>query len=128
MYAQVPLYPEQASTTAERVDTLFLFQLAITSAVGMLVTGLIIYFIVRYRRNKGPVVTPRITGWIPIELAWSIVPFFIFMVMFIWGAEIYTSVAEPPPDAMEVFVVGKRWMWKVQHQTGQREMNELHVP
>ncbi len=128
MFAQVPLYPEQASTTAERVDALFLFQLAITSAMGILVSCLILYFVVRYRRRQGKTSTPRITGWTSIELAWSIVPFFIFLVMFVWGAEIFLNVAQPPPDAMEIFVVGKRWMWKFQHQTGQREINEIHVP
>lgn len=128
MFAQVPLYPEQASTTAERVDALFLFQLAVTTAVGMLVTCLILYFVVRYRRRAHKIATPRITGWTSIELAWSIIPFFIFMVMFVWGAEIFLDVAQPPPDAMEIFVVGKRWMWKFQHQTGQREINEIHIP
>jgi cytochrome c oxidase subunit 2 len=48
--------------------------------------------------------------------------------MFVWGAEIFLDVAQPPPDAMEIFVVGKRWMWKFQHQTGQREINEIHIP
>jgi cytochrome c oxidase subunit 2 len=128
MFAQVPLYPEQASTTAERVDALFLFQLAITSAMGVLVSCLILYFVVRYRRSSSRKSTPRITGWTSIEVAWSIVPFIIFMVMFVWGAEIFLNVAQPPADAMEIFVVGKRWMWKFQHQTGQREINEIHVP
>jgi cytochrome c oxidase subunit 2 len=127
MFAQVPLYPEQASSTAERVDALFLFQLAITSAMGVLISCLIIYFVVRYRRRP-TAATPRITGSIPLELAWSIVPLIIFLVMFVWGAEIFLNVAQPPPDAMEIFVVGKRWMWKFQHQTGQREINEIHVP
>src|SRR5262245_18285094 len=103
MFAQVPLYAVQASTTADRVDTLFLFQLGVTSAVGVLVTCLILYFVVRYRRRPTKIVTPRIHGWTPIELAWSIVPFFIFVVMFVWGAEIFMDVAQPPPDAMEVF-------------------------
>src|SRR5262245_37144246 len=107
MFAQVPLYPEQASTTAERVDALFIFQLAITSTVALVVTCLILYFVVRYRRRPGQMITPRIAGWIPIELAWSIVPFFIFMVMFVWGAQIFMDVARPPPNAMEVSVVGK---------------------
>ncbi len=128
MFAQVPLFPEQASATAERVDALFLFQLAVITAVGTLVTCLILYFVVRYRRRPGRTATPRITGWTPIELAWSIVPFFIFLIMFVWGAEIFLDVAQPPPDAMEIFVVGKRWMWKFQHETGQREINELHLP
>jgi cytochrome c oxidase subunit 2 len=128
MFAQVPLIPEQASTTAERVDALFLFQLAVTSSMGVLVTSLILYFIARYRRRSKQAATPRITGWTPIELAWSTVPFIIFVIMFVWGAQIFLDVARPPPDAMEIFVVGKRWMWKFQHQTGQREINELHIP
>jgi cytochrome c oxidase subunit II len=128
LFAQVPLYPEQASTTAQRVDSLFLFQLAVTSTVGIIVTVLILYFVVRYRRRPGLIATPRITGLTSLEVAWSVIPFVIFIIMFVWGAVIYMDVAQPPPDAMEVFVVGKRWMWKLQHMTGQREINELHIP
>src|SRR5260370_9854810 len=128
MFAQVPLYPEQASTTAERVDALFLFELAVTTAVGVLVTCVILYFVARYRRQPGKSATPRITGWTPIELAWSIVPFFIFMVMFVWGAEVFLEVAEPPPEALEIFVAGNGWMRKFQHRTGRRESNEIAMP
>ena len=45
-----------------------------------------------------------------------------------WGAKVYFHMNRPPDDAMTVSVVGKRWMWKLQHPTGQREINELHVP
>ncbi len=128
MFAEIPLFPEQASTMAERVDHLFFFLCVVTGAMAVLVTLLIIYFAFRYRRRAEDETTPRITGNDPLEWFWTIAPLFVFLVMFLWGASIYTSVAQPPPDAPEVFVVGKQWMWKIQHPDGQREINELHLP
>ncbi len=49
-------------------------------------------------------------------------------VMFVWGAKVFFELNRPPDDAMTMSVVGKRWMWKIQHPTGHREVNELHVP
>jgi cytochrome c oxidase subunit II len=89
---------------------------------------LILGFIIRYRRSANPGPTPRITGSIGLELFWTIVPFLIFIGIFVWGADVYFRVARPPDDALEVYVVGKQWMWKFQHASGQREMKELHVP
>jgi cytochrome c oxidase subunit 2 len=63
-----------------------------------------------------------------LELAWTIVPFLITLVVFFWGAKIYFVMASPPPETLNIYVVGKQWMWKVQHLTGQREINQLHVP
>jgi cytochrome c oxidase subunit II len=130
MFAQrVPLFPPQASTTAEGVDHLFFFLCAVTGAAALLVTVLLFSFAIRYRRRGDrdhP--TPRILGSLGLELFWSIIPFLIFCVMFVWGAEVYFKVARPPDDALQVYVVGKQWMWKVQHADGQREINELHIP
>jgi cytochrome c oxidase subunit II len=50
------------------------------------------------------------------------------MTMFVWGARVFFEQYKPPQNAIEVYVVGKQWMWKLQHATGQREINELHVP
>ena len=50
------------------------------------------------------------------------------VVIFVWSAKVFFPMNRPPDDAMTVSVVGKRWMWKLQHPTGQREINELHVP
>jgi cytochrome c oxidase subunit 2 len=128
MFAEVPLWPEQASDTAARVDHLFIFLLVVTGAVALLVTVLVIGFAVKYRRRGEGDRTPRIPGSARLEWFWTITPLLIFLVMFVWGAIVYTDVTRPPPDAVEVFVVGKQWMWKIQHPGGQREINELHVP
>ena len=63
-----------------------------------------------------------------LELAWTFVPFLITLVIFFWGAKVYFVMASPPDETLNIYVVGKQWMWKVQHTTGQREINELHVP
>ena len=70
----------------------------------------------------------HIEGSLPLELAWSIIPTLIAMVMFVWGAKLYYEMRRPPAESLQVYAVGKQWMWKFQHQGGQREINELHVP
>jgi cytochrome c oxidase subunit 2 len=128
MFAQVTLFPEQASTTAPQVDALFFFILGITGFVAIAVAVLIIYFAVRYRRRVEGARPPRILGSLRLETVWTVIPFVIFLFMFGWGARVYFYQTQPPDDAIEVYVVGKQWMWKIQHPGGQREINELHIP
>jgi cytochrome c oxidase subunit 2 len=113
---------------AHRVDNLFFFLCAVTGLAGIFVTLLIIVFAIKYRRRSEHDRTPRITGSVKLEMFWTLVPLAIFMVMFVWGASVFTAAARPPDDAIEIYVVGKQWMWKLQHPGGQREINELHVP
>src|SRR6476620_9190256 len=67
-------------------------------------------------------------GSMVLETVWFIIPFIISLTIFLGGAIVYFNQYTPPEDAMEIYVVGKQWMWKAQHETGQREINELHVP
>ncbi|MEJ7731089.1 MAG: cytochrome c oxidase subunit II [Polyangiaceae bacterium] len=127
------LWPEQASTVAPRVDALFWFLCALSIVVCLIIVGALLWFSVRYRRKtvdrgpmRGQVIDHGDTR--RLEIAWIVVPMFIFVGIFYWGAKVYAHMAEPPPDALTVYVVGKRWMWKTQHLGGQREINELHVP
>jgi cytochrome c oxidase subunit 2 len=128
MQAQVPLFPEQASTLADRVDALFFFELAVVGFFAVLIAFLVVVFAVKYRRRSESERTPVIHGSMRLEIFWTAVPAVIALVMFVWGAQVYVNMAKPPEDATEVYVVGKQWMWKVQHPEGQREINELHVP
>src|SRR5258708_2249570 len=128
MFADLPLFPDQASTMAHRVDNLFFFLCAVTGTVGLFVTLLIIVFAVKYRRRSEHERTPRILGSTRLRLFLTLVPFGIFLVMFVWGASVFTAAVNPPADAIEIYVVGKQWMWKVQHPGGQREINALHIP
>ena len=123
-----PLVPERASSLAGEVDALFLFILGVTGLFAVGVWVALLFFAVRYRRRKADDRPPEIEGSLVLELTWTIIPLVIMIVMFAWGAKVFFHMNRPPDDAMTVSVVGKRWMWKLQQPTGQREINELHVP
>ena len=63
-----------------------------------------------------------------LEITWTVIPFLISMVIFVWGASVFFAMSRPPDETLNIYVVGKQWMWKFQHLDGQREINELHVP
>jgi len=123
-----PLFPERASTMAGRVDALYFFLLGIGVFFSLLIAGLIVYFAVKYRRRSPDAVGERIHGSVMLEIGWTVVPFLITMVIFMWGASVYFAMASPPAETLNIYVVAKQWMWKFQHLDGQREINELHVP
>lgn len=124
----VPFAPEQASTFAPHVDALYAYLVLITLFFSVLITALIIFFAVKYRRRSHGELPRPIAGSMVLELSWTIIPLLISMTIFVWGASTFFKAYRAPQQAMEVYVVGKQWMWKFQHQTGQREINELHVP
>jgi len=123
-----PLVPERASTLAGEVDSVFLFILGVTGFFAVAIWIAMLWFAIRYRRRSAADRPPAIHPSVLLELAWTLVPLGLMVVMFVWGARVYFHMNRPPDDAMTVTVVGKRWMWKIQHPTGQREINELHVP
>jgi len=128
MWSSFPLFPEQASTVAPSVDNLYFFLVALTVFFSTLIGLLVIVFAVKYHRTHPAQVGAPITGSVPLELMWSIVPFGIAMVIFVWSANLYFDISRPPDETLQIYAVGKRWMWKFQHIDGQREINELHVP
>jgi cytochrome c oxidase subunit 2 len=127
MFDNFPLWPQRASTQAGNVDALYIFLLIVSGLMTLLIFTAVVYFAARYRRRRG-VLAEQIEGSTPLELTWSIIPFIVFMVIFLWGAVVYFKGRTPPRDSTEVYVVAKQWMWKLEHAEGQREINELHVP
>src|ERR1700752_1788223 len=128
MQLTVPFSPDQASTFAGRVDALYGFLWALTIFFGVLISLLILYFAIKYRRRKEDEIPRGVEGSLRLEAVWSIVPFFVSMGIFVWGANLYYTLYRPPAEALDIYVVAKQWMWKFQHLDGQREINELHVP
>ncbi len=128
MFTGFPLFPEQASTLASSVDGLYLFLVALTAFFFVAISAALLVFAVKYRRRSEDEWPEEIHSSLLLELAWTIVPFLITIVIFAWGAILFFSMNRPPDNAIEINVVGKRWMWKLQHMTGQREINELHIP
>jgi cytochrome c oxidase subunit 2 len=128
MWSDLPLFPEQASTVAGEVDNLYFFLIGVSGFFTVLIFVLISYFAVRYRRRSHLDQPKPVEGSYPLEIFWTVVPLFIVMIMFGWGASLYFRNSQAPPGAMEIYIVGKQWMWKAQHPDGPREINELHVP
>jgi cytochrome c oxidase subunit II len=121
------LFPREASTIAPWMDELYFFLLAMT-VVGILLVGAIVFtFSIRYRKSVHPVAT-QIEGSTLLEATWTIIPLAIFLVCFVWGALLYFRIYNPPVNSMNIYIVGKQWMWKAEHPGGQHEINALHVP
>jgi len=126
---ELPLFfPEQASTSARSVDAITIAALVVSVVFSVLIAVLIVVFAVRYRRRSPGQAGTRTRDSLALEATWSAIPLGIMLGLYGWGARVYVEVNTPPPDASEYFVVGKRWMWKIQHPQGRREINTLHVP
>src|SRR3984893_18562859 len=128
MQSWIPFIPDSASTLSWKVDALYFYLSGVTAFFTLLISSILIFFVIRYRRRT-PYEIPRpIAGSHKLETLWTVIPFVIAMTMFAWGARLYFEQYRPPQNAIEIYVVGKQWMWKIQHSTGQREINELHIP
>jgi cytochrome c oxidase subunit II len=127
MSKYLPLWPDQASTMAGKVDALYIYLLLVAGVMTALIFLAVFVLAIKYRRVRVRE-AQQIEGSIILEITWSVIPLLVMMTFFIWGAVIYFQERTAPGDATEVYVVAKQWMWKVEHIEGQREINELHVP
>jgi cytochrome c oxidase subunit II len=121
------------STPAESVHRVALLTLAICAVIFVIVAGLLIYAIVRFRRRPGDDASepPQIYGSNQIELAWTVLPILIVVVLILVTARTIADVENhpQPPDALKVTVVGRQWWWEIHYpDLGIVTANELHVP
>ena len=123
-----PLFSDEASTAARQTDYLYWALISISVATMAVVFGPIIIFLFKYRRGKKADRSPVHLPEMKIEIAWTIIPMIIFTGLFAWGTDVFWNIERPPANAMEIDVLGKQWMWKIQHPEGKREIDELHLP
>jgi len=128
MLTHVSFVPPQASSFAGEVDALTLWLVGMCTFFTVLIAVMVIYFAVRYRRRHPDEVGSRFDHSTMLEVIWTSIPLLIVLVTFVWGAKVYFRLYRPPTGAKVYYVTGKQWMWKTQHPTGQREINELHLP
>ena len=126
--ALMPFQPPAASSIAGDVDQLYYLLSAITIFFSVLIFSIIFYFMVKYRRRSEDEIPPETHTSMALELTWTIIPSLICVVLFVWASALYVRESRPPANATEIFVIGKQWMWHLQHPEGPREINELHVP
>jgi cytochrome c oxidase subunit 2 len=128
MFSGFSLFPAQASSLAPEIDNLYLGVITITGFFAVLVVVCITYFAIKYRDPTGDKVGAPITGSVPLELGWSLIPFFIAIGIFVWASVVFFHIVRAPDQTLDIYSTGKRWMWRFQHIDGQIEINELHVP
>lgn len=121
------LLPVDAAASANRLDHLALAMLLVTGAVALGVLAMLIFFSIRYRANNDVDRTHAPSKGRFIEVSWTVIPFILFLGIYVWGAIDYIALYQPAPDATPVFVTAKQWMWKAQHRDGRREVGQLHL-
>ncbi|MEZ2416468.1 cytochrome c oxidase subunit II [Luteibacter sp. RCC_6_2] len=117
----------RASTFAGHLDAMFYTMVGLSAVVvlGVFITMLV--FAVRFRRSRHVDRSGESHREMGIELAWTLVPFALFVGIFAWSIVLWVDMRTPPSDAATVYVVGKQWMWEFEHPGGQREIDTLHV-
>lgn len=128
MLADFPLFPEEASTIARHTDALFITLTIICGSVSIAIFITIFVLAIIYRRRPDNELAEEQEPPKILEATWIVIPFIFFMATFVWGAWLYFRIARVPDNALDIYATGKQWMWKFQHPSGQREINELHVP
>jgi len=122
------ILPKQASTLAPNHDGLFMFITAVSAFFFVMIVVLIAIFVRRYKRRGPDDVTPHITHNDTLEVIWSVVPLIIVIFIFFWGFRGYMDAQIAPANAIEIQVVGKKWVWQFEYPDGLRTLNDIHVP
>ncbi|HEX4739581.1 MAG TPA: cytochrome c oxidase subunit II [Allosphingosinicella sp.] len=124
-----PFWPARAGGGyAMQWDALFIGLLIVAVLTVGLVLFLMILYAARYRHDSKADRSDRTKKSWRFELSWTAASLIVFVALGLWGAHLFVKLYQPPKDALQIFVVGKQWMWKAQHPGGQREIDELHVP
>ena len=116
-----------ASSSATETDYLLLSLIGGTILVLALVFGLMLRYVAKYAHGTEASRSVADKTW-GYEVSWTIATMVIFFGLFIWGANLYVRLFQPPAGAMRIAITGKQWMWKAEHEGGQAEINALHVP
>lgn len=120
--------PEAASTLAPSIDSLFYF---VTWTSAILFSGVVaamVYFAFRYRRRQAAEVPVPIKESKLLELTWTVIPTILVLIVFTWGFKTYIKIGVAPPEAYEIRVTGKKWLWEFAYPNGTTSVGELHVP
>ncbi|MGH7890763.1 MAG: cytochrome c oxidase subunit II, partial [Thermodesulfobacteriota bacterium] len=119
--------PEAASNLASKVDGVLLLITIMSLVFFILITVVLVYFAIKYRRKREDEETPYITGSEPLEIIWTVIPSILLIVLFVYGYVVFKDMRTPPKDAVEINVQGKQWLWTFDYYNGKKTINELYV-
>ena len=120
--------PERASTLAEGIDHLFYFILWASVILFVLVVAAMVYLTFKYRRRSEDHQSQLVTESKLLELSWIVIPTILVLVVFTWGFQTFVKIGVAPPDAYEIQVRGKQWLWDFEYPNGTVTTGELRVP
>ncbi len=120
---------EAASRTTGQVDALFLFIGGVSLFFFLLVEGLLIYFAIKYRKQKGAegVETPDIRGNFLLETVWILIPSIVVASFFYYGYIVFRDIRTPSPGATDIHAVSRQWLFEFRYPDGRMSINELRV-
>ena len=119
--------PEVASNLASKVDGVLWVITLLSLVFFVLITVLLVFFAIKYRRRSENDETPYITGSEPLEIIWTVIPSVLLILIFIYGFVVFKDMKSPPKDAVEITVTGKQWLWTFDYYNGKKTLNELYV-
>lgn len=117
----------QQLTTVQAVDNAFNFILGISVIMLLLITGLMIYFVIRYSRKRCPVPLSQKDHNLWLEIVWTTIPTILVMAMFWFGWEGFLTLQRIPDDAIQVDATARMWSWKFTYDSG-KSSDKLYVP
>jgi cytochrome c oxidase subunit II len=124
----IPFWPDTAAENAIVVNNLYIAELGVAGVIMATVIGMMLLFCIRYRSTSGASRANLAQKTWRFELGWTAATLGAFLILFVYGASVYIWLYQAPRGDEEIYVTGKRWMWKVEHPGGQREINAVHVP
>lgn len=124
--ATVPsFFPTEGSSQAQQVDNLFRFMLAIGGSIFLLVNGVLLYSIIRFRARKGDNSDgPPIQGNTTLEFTWTVIPAVIVLVITIYSFQVWQSIRAPQPNEQTVHGIGQRFAWTFTYDIPQADLPE----
>ena len=124
----IPLWPDSISAYSHQMDLLVVAFTVLIVLLSAPVFILTVVFAVKYRRGRPANRKHPVNRNVTVEISWSIIPFVALIGFYVWSTALFAKLYNPPPEALQIDVVGKQWMWKFRHPEGQAEIDELHMP
>lgn len=115
-----------ASNFAKDVDFAFLFTLVVSVFFLVLITGLMIYFVIKYNRKRNPKAT-NVHSNVALEITWTVIPTILVLIMFWYGWAGYVDMSEAPKNTLNVDVTAQMWKWTFKYENG-KTTDSLYVP
>ncbi|ARA93522.1 cytochrome c oxidase subunit II [Rhodothermaceae bacterium RA] len=120
--------PEQASTLAPEIDALFYFVKWVSLIIFVGVVAAMLYFMFKYRRRDAAERPVPVKESKLIEISWVVVPTILVLIVFVWGFQGFIKLNVAPPEAYQITVRAKKWLWEFEYPNGTTTVGEVHVP